>query len=272
MSEPATRQHSAPGINMTVSGLELRAGQDRKGKRLCQDLQLHLQAGQNWAVLGPNGSGKSTLLHTLAGLIAPAAGQIMLNEQPLQHYTAREKARLVGMVAQDSDDRFPVTVMDAVLAGRYAHHPHAWYRDNDSDHDLARAALAALDLQELCTRPLDQLSGGERRRVDIATLLTQDPPLCLLDEPTNHLDLKHQHDTLALLAARSQAGGRLNVFVLHEINLALRYCDQALLMFADGTTMAGAASELINCDTLGRLFELRFRLIDSPSGPLYLPE
>lgn len=257
---------------LVISNLALRAGQRRNSTLLCDNLNLKLKAGQNWAVLGPNGSGKSTLLRALAGLIPPDDGAILVNDQPLQHLGAREKARLIGMVAQDSDDRFPVSVLDAVLAGRYPHHTHTWYRDNDTDRQRALAALTAVDLVSMQGRHLDQLSGGERRRVDIAALLTQDPPLCLMDEPTNHLDLKHQHDALALLSARAKEAGCLNVFVLHDINAALRHCDQALLMFADGTQQAGPARELLTPGNLHRLYDLGFRAVPGPEGDLYLPE
>ncbi len=240
------------------------------GKTLCRDLCVTARAGENWAILGANGSGKTTLLHTLAGLRAADGGAVRLDRRDLRVVPRHERARRLGIVFQDMDEHFPATVLETVLTGR---HPHLarWQWEGVDDLHIAQAALAAVDLAGFASRALDTLSGGERRRVAIATLLAQDPPVCLLDEPNNHLDLRHQQQILALLGARAQRAGHLNIFTLHDVNLAVRFCTHALLLFDDGVGLHGAVAEVITPETLTRLYACPIREIRDSRGSLYVP-
>ncbi|MEJ2688162.1 MAG: ABC transporter ATP-binding protein, partial [Gammaproteobacteria bacterium] len=159
--------------------------------RVCSGLDLTVEAGQCWCVLGRNGVGKTTLLHALAGLGNPAAGAVYMDGIPLHEVPAAARARHLGLLLQDHSDPFPATVLDTVLIGR---HPHLglWRWEGPEDYRRARRALEAMGLAGFEQREIHTLSGGERRRVGLATLLTQDPAVYLLDEPTNHLDLHHQ--------------------------------------------------------------------------------
>ena len=157
------------------------------GKWICRDLDMRIDEGQRWAVLGPNGSGKTTLLHTLAGLRMTQGGEIMLQDRSLNNWHPRDRARLIGTLLQHYDDPFPSTVLETALIGR---HPYLerWQWEGHNDIQRARRALQMMDLQGFEARHIATLSGGERRRLAIATLLTQDPSLFLLDEPKT---LKH---------------------------------------------------------------------------------
>ncbi|HEC13235.1 MAG TPA: ABC transporter ATP-binding protein [Acidiferrobacteraceae bacterium] len=238
--------------------------------RVCEQLQLTMDSGQNWAILGPNGSGKTTLLMTLAGLLPAQKGCILLDNQPLSSLSGRDRARRLGILFQGSDDAFPSTVLNSVMMGR---HPHInpWRWENQDDLDLATASLATVGLTGFEQRQLDTLSGGERRRVAIACLLTQDPPVCLLDEPTNHLDMRHQLDTLAHFAVRSQQPGHLNIMVLHDVNLALCYCSHAMLLYGDGIVEHGPITEVINTTRLEKLYQCPIRRLQDNNGTAYLP-
>jgi iron complex transport system ATP-binding protein len=136
---------------------------------------------------------------------------------------------------------------------------------------LARAALAEVGLAGLETRSISSLSGGERRRLGLATLLTQDPMVMLLDEPTNHLDVAHQVGLLERLATRVQRNRKAWLMVTHDPNLAARFCNRALLLYGEGSIASGTTTDLLTEDHLGRLYKHPMLRIDGPSGPIFIP-
>jgi len=223
------------------------------GRTLVRGLDLTIEGGDTLAILGRNGSGKTTLLHTLAGLRPPSNGVIELCGKPYATHGPRAAARLRGLLAQAQTDAFPASVLETALIGR---HPHLgrWAWEGLADEHIARDALTAVGLEGLENREVHTLSGGERQRLGIATLLTQLPLLYLLDEPLAHLDLAHQIAMLELArryAAECQAGF---VIVLHDMNLALRYCRRALLLFGDGRWQEGPSAEVLTAKSLSELY------------------
>ncbi|MFQ5994823.1 MAG: ABC transporter ATP-binding protein [Acidiferrobacterales bacterium] len=241
------------------------------GRTLCAGLSVRLRAGENWAILGPNGSGKTTLVHTMAGLRVPDDGRVVLNGSDIGAHSSRARARLLGVLLQHYDAAFPATVAEIVLTGRHPYLSRWQWHDDADDIELANSALAAVGLADFGPRRLSTLSGGERRRVEIATLLTQDPPVCLLDEPTNHLDLHHQIDVLRLLAERRWRPGCLTVFVLHDVNIATRFCTHALLLFGNGQYRYGKLPSILDTETLEQLYGCPIRPIEDAEGTFYFP-
>jgi iron complex transport system ATP-binding protein len=217
-------------------------------------LELEAQGGELIAVLGRNGVGKTLTLHTLAGLRAPSGGCVQLNGRDIAEWGGRERARRLALLPQQTEDPFPSTVLETALIGRHPHLPF-WQWEDDADFQSARAALAAVGLEALAERAVDSLSGGERRRLDVATLLAQDAAVCLLDEPTNHLDPRHRNDMLALFRARADAGG-LVIAALHDATLAARAADKALLLFGDGRWRFGEAATILSEANLSELYEV----------------
>jgi iron complex transport system ATP-binding protein len=239
-------------------------------RTLCAGLDAELKAGENWVILGANGSGKTTLLHALAGLRAPDAGHIRLEGSEVGGLPPRTRARRIGVLFQEAESEFPATVLETVLTGRYPHLDR-WQWEGAQDYRAAEAALEAVGLTGLARRPLATLSGGERRRVEIAALLAQDAPICLLDEPTNHLDLRHQVQVLELLAGRARRPGHLNVFVLHDVNLAARFGTHAILLFDNGECRHGPLADMLNRSHLERLYHCRLREIRDNGNTWFLP-
>lgn len=238
------------------------------GKRVCRDLDLAVSRGECWALLGRNGAGKTTLLHTLAGVRQPAAGSIDFAGRPLASWTARELACLRGLLPQDDYDAFPATALETALIGR---HPHLsrWQWERPADFSIARAALAAVDIADAEGQDVRTLSGGERRRVALAALLAQQPELFLLDEPASHLDLSHQLALLERLTALAREQDKALVMVLHDINLAARYCDHALLL-QDGHAVAGPAAELLTAERLSELYGVTLRTLRDGGRNVFL--
>lgn len=233
---------------LSCSGL----GIDVAGRCLVEDLSFSVAAGEFVALLGENGAGKTLTLHTLAGLRAPAGGTVTVLGRELTDWPRRELAQRLGLLAQTSEDPFPSTVIEAAMIGR---HPHIdfWRWENEEDLRLTRTALTAVDLAERETREVQTLSGGERRRLAVAAVLTQDPLVYLLDEPTNHLDPHHQLDVLQLFRARAN-DGRAVIASLHDATLAAQFADRSLLLFGEGRWLFGASEEILTAANLSQLY------------------
>lgn len=253
-------------ILLAAQGLTLAIGH----RTLCRNLNVPFAAGENWAILGANGTGKTTLLHALAGLRRPEAGAVRLAGRDIAEYPHRARAQQIGVLFQDPESAFPATARETVLTGR---HPHVgrWRFEDTEDIAAADAALAAVGLADFSHRHLDTLSGGERRRVEIAAVLAQDAPILLLDEPTNHLDLRHQVEILELLAARARASRRLGIFVLHDVNLAARFCTHGLLLDGDGGCVHGPLADILTRETLERLYRCPLHELRDRDRRFYFP-
>ena len=220
--------------------------------QVCEDLTLSINAGENWAILGMNGCGKTTLLHTLAGLLPAQSGNINLNAVNLSNLSRRNIAQQLGLLLQHQEDHFPGTVLEAVLIGR---HPHikSWQWETGSDQQLVIDTLNLVGLEHFSERSILTLSGGERQRVALATLLVQQTKIRLLDEPVNHLDINHQHEVMKILTTNKD--NVANVFVLHDVNLAARYCDHALLIYGEGKVLQGTCADVLSGENLTELYQ-----------------
>lgn len=236
---------------------------------LFQGLSWRVGRGECWGILGLNGAGKTSLLHVLAGVRRPDAGEVRLGGRALSHYSPRELALRRGLLEQSCFDAFSSTVLETALIGRHPHlGPWAW--ETRADVDTAWSALEAVGLADFARRDVLTLSGGERRRLALATLLTQDPPLLLLDEPTASLDLHHQVAMLDLLA-QLRAAGKTSIMVLHDISLAARYCDHLVLL--DGAaTRLGTAEELLRPQWLEACFRHPIRALRDGERWAFVPE
>jgi len=239
-------------------------------RRLVEGLSFKISPGEFLAVLGENGVGKTLTMHTLAGLRAPGAGSILLKGRELATWPRRELAGVLGLLAQSSEDPFPSTVLETALIGR---HPHIefWRWESDRDLGIARGALADVDLTDREGRSVETLSGGERRRLAIATVLTQDPVLYLLDEPTNHLDPHHQLEVLKLFRARADQG-RTVIASLHDATLAARFADQVLLLYGDGTWTYGPSAAVLDAPHLTRLYHTAIHELDFRGRRVFVSE
>jgi len=253
-------------ILLSTHDLRLAAGD----KTLCRDFNWQMQGGQSWALMGLNGAGKTTLLHTLAGIHTPDQGEVRLHGRAITEWPRKEIAQHIGLLFQESDSLFPGKVIEHVLMGR---HPHlkAWQWETETDQQIARRALETVGMESFARRDMNTLSGGEAQRVAIATVLAQQPRLLLLDEPVNHLDWHHQHQILNILSGLVQAGSNSLLMAVHDVNLAARYCDHVILMFAGGETLSGPAGTLLTPEHLSRLYGYPVERIEHAGESLFIP-
>lgn len=257
------------------TGSRLRAdavtlGYDRRV--ISDDLTVAIPDGSFTVIVGANGCGKSTLLRGLARLLRPAAGAVVLDGQAIGRYSSKEVARRIGLLPQAQVAPDGITVGDLVARGRYPHQSllRQWSRD---DEDAVREALEATDVAGLAHRMVDELSGGQRKRVWLAMVLAQRTDILLLDEPTTYLDIAHQVEVLDLCEQLRTDRGHTLVAVLHDLNLACRYATHLVAM-KDGAVVAeGDPAEVVTAELVEHVYGLACRVLPDPEcgTPLVIP-
>ena len=238
------------------------------GRSLVAGLQFELRRGELLAVLGQNGAGKTLSLLTLAGLREAQSGQVRIGGSDLRTLARGDIARQLALLPQDVEDIFPATVMDTALIGRHPHIDRLRWESAD-DHAIAAGALQMMGLSALAQRDVLTLSGGERRRLAIAQVLTQRPDIYLLDEPSNHLDPQHQLDAMRIFRQAADDGAGV-IASLHDINLAVRFSDRCLLLFGDGRWQLGDCAEILTEQSLSELFATPMEAIQWRSHELFI--
>jgi iron complex transport system ATP-binding protein len=217
-------------------------------------VSLEVAAGEMLAIVGPNGAGKSTLLRLLCGSLDPWQGTVELLGVPLASLERRALARRLAFVGQENSVAFSFTVLEVVLMGR-APHLGSFHFENRGDLMLARDALERFDLLGLARRPIQELSGGERKRVFLARALAQEPRVALLDEPTAHLDLRHVADIFGRFGELRAGRGLAVVATLHDLNAAALYADRVLLLKNGRAIGWGAPDEVLTEEKLREVYE-----------------
>ena len=227
------------------------------------DVSLTLDAGKITAIIGPNGAGKSTLLRALNGQLRRASGVVLLDGEPIEKFSRRSIGRRVAVVAQEAELRFPITVLEFVLGGRFAWASNAgWGWETERDLKVAHDVLRETELDELRGRLMNELSGGERQRAVLARALATEATCLLLDEPTANLDLSHQSTLLALVRNRCDQHQVAALVVTHDINLAAQFADQILLMKNGKVLEAGPPKAVLTPELLHEVFAVKV-LVDA---------
>jgi len=239
---------------------------------IVENLDLVVPDRRFTALIGPNGSGKSTILRTLAGLMTPARGTILLDGNNIAALSTKDMARRVGVLLQGPVAPEGLTVNDLVRQGRY---PHCSFFARWSAEDQAACddALLLTGMTTLAERALDSLSGGQRQCAWIAMTLAQQGEVILLDEPTTYLDLEHQIELMNLCTTLVQKHGKTIVAVLHDINQAARYAEHIVMLKAGRITAAGRPEDVISAEAIANVFKVKTLVIRDPVAgtPLCIP-
>lgn len=235
---------------------------DLAERQVLADVSMEARQGELLGVIGPNGAGKTTLLRTVAGIIDPATGSVLLDGDPIETLDRRSISRRVAVVPQTTSLSFDFSVEEVVAMGRTPYHGRIGAHDPHG-REIAQTALERTGIAHLADRPITAVSGGERQRVLIARALAQDTPALLLDEPTANLDINHQLGSLDLIA-ELVAGGKTGIAAIHDLELAARYCDR-LLLLAEGAVLAiGSPADVLQSTRLRQAFDADVAIRDDP--------
>ncbi len=218
-----------------------------------QDISFQLRRGEFVGVIGPNGSGKTTLLKILYRLFSPQRGEVLYENVSLKKMSRKEIAKKIAVVAQETYPAFPFRAIEIVLMGRSPYLGHLMF-ESPNDLEIVKKAMEWTEILPIAERPIDELSGGERKRVFIARALAQEPEVVLLDEPTANLDIHHQAEFLDLILSLNRQKGLTILMASHDLNLASEYCDRLILLRHGKVDQIGSPEEVMTRENIERVY------------------
>jgi iron complex transport system ATP-binding protein len=218
-----------------------------------QDVSFRVEKGEFVGVIGPNGSGKTTLLKILYRLLSPQKGEIFFELVPMKKMDRTDIAKRIAVVAQETHLLFPFSVLETVLMGRSPHLGHLMF-ESEKDVEITKKAMDWTKMLPFSERSMDELSGGERKRVFIARALAQEPEVILLDEPTSNLDIHHQMDFLDLILTLNRERGLTIVMASHDMNIASEFCDRLILLQGGRIYKMGTPDEVITKENIEEVY------------------
>ena len=233
---------------------------------ILRNVSFFLEQGECVAVLGNNGAGKSTLISCISRLRRPSSGSVLIDGVPVSQMTRNELAQQVSYVAQ-KNELAHTTVFDAVLLGRK---PHMKWGPSDVDYDVAEHALRAVGMEDCRLRYMHQLSGGEQQKVMLARAIAQEPKLMLLDEPTSSLDPRNQYESMELIRHCAHDHHIAVLVVIHDLNLALRFCDRFLFL-KDGAVFASGGQEAVTSENIQAVYGMEATVEQFDGIPMVIP-
>lgn len=232
---------------------------------IIRGVTFDLREGEIIALLGPNGAGKSTLIRSLNGSVPIDAGEIIFDGNRLNEYSRREIARRIAVVAQENETKFPVTVLEYVLAGRFANGSAFGWESKD-DLAIAKKALADCHLSDFSDRLMNELSGGERQRVVLARALATDARILTLDEPTANLDLAHQALMFRLVRERCRNNNASAIVITHDLNLAAEFADEVMLLKNGEVFAFGPPCDVLTQSNVDEVYDVQVLLDQNPAS------
>ncbi len=242
-------------------------------KIIIDGIDIEIPKNKISVIIGANACGKSTLLKTLARLIKPTSGKVLLDNKKIGTIPPKQLAKQLGLLPQSPVVPEGITVSDLVSRGRF---PYQTFLKGmgKKDYEAVEEALEMMGILDLADRSVDELSGGQRQRVWIAMALAQDTDILLLDEPTTFLDITHQIEILDLLTDLNRKKGTTIVMVLHDINLSARYADYIFAVQKGKLIARGTPEEVITEDLVRRVFELDSLVVKDPvsGSPFIVPK
>ncbi|TYS14697.1 ABC transporter ATP-binding protein [Rossellomorea vietnamensis] len=239
---------------------------------IIDELDLEIPKGEITVFIGGNGCGKSTLLRSMARLLKPQTGSVLIDGDAIAKLSTKDVARKLAILPQSPTAPEGLTVLQLVKQGRYPH--QSWLKQwSQKDEEIVLKALKATKMEELQHRRVDELSGGQRQRAWIALTLAQDTDIILLDEPTTYLDMTHQIEILDLLFELNETEERTIIMVLHDLNLACRYAHNIVAIRDQKIFAQGKPEEVISCNLVKNVFDMDCQVTSDPlfGTPLCIP-
>ena len=234
--------------------------------KIISDLNLKIKSGEWVGIVGSNGSGKSTLLKSIAKIIPIQSGDLLLNGLSIKDLSTKSAAKLISYLPQKLNPNLPLTVKELIALGR-SPHKHFWEFDwNANDLAIIEEAIDLCDLKMYSNKALNSLSGGQCQRAYLALVIAQKPKIILLDEPTTFLDINFQIQRLDLIKNLNKKNKTTIISVIHDINLALRYCDR-LAIFKKGNLLTiDEPVKALSKEFIKEAFSVESLNFDTPVG------
>ena len=247
---------------LAVENLKVKFG----SREVIRDLSLSVERGRVHSVIGPNGSGKTTLLRAISRNLRPVGGRVYLNGTNIHKMKAKSIARQMAVLSQTHNGMSDVTVRELVAYGRFAHRDW-WQGKGDDDNQIVEWALERTNTAGFRDQKINTLSGGERQRAWIAMAIAQKPQILLLDEPTTFLDISHQMEVLELISGLNREESITILMVLHDINHAVRFSDEIVVMKEGDVCARGLPQEILNPELMRDVFNVEATILtDKETG------
>ncbi len=239
----------------------------KKNDLILEDVAFKAYSGQCLGILGNNGAGKSTILKCLSRILKADQGIVYLDGEKISHLPLRELAKKMAFVAQDFQNS-QLTVYDMLMLGR---RPYIKWGLTDEDKKIVEEVLEEMDLGQMAVRYVNELSGGEQQKVMLARALVQKPKVLLLDEPTSNLDLRNQYEMLDLVKRVCKEKNIILILVIHDLNLAIRYCDRFILL-KDRQIYAQGGPEVINEANIEAVYQIKAKICQIEGRKILFPQ
>lgn len=232
-------------------------------KRILSDISFEIKEGSFTGIIGPNGSGKTTMAKLISKLLKTKKRTVFINNEDINTIKVSELAKEMALVPQVSAINYDLTVYEVVLLGRTPHLKR-FQRESNRDHEIVMRALEETDTLQFKDRMIHQLSGGERQRVIIARALAQEPKILVLDEPVTYLDVHHQLQVMALIKELSISRNMTIVIILHDLNYAMKYCDQVVLLKEGQIYKHGQPKKVVTPEHIKAVYDIDVSIINHP--------
>lgn len=240
---------------LSVENLNISQGE----KIILRGINLAFESGKLYGILGPNGAGKSTLLKAITNLVKTNSGSIYLDDKDVSKFNVQELAQKVSLMSQSFNIKFPYSVEEIVAMGRYA---FSGGHLNKEDKLKIENALVEAELGDIREQNVDKLSGGEKQRVLFGKTLCQDTEVILIDEGFSNMDIYYQVNFIKLLKNKVKLEDKLIIFIMHDLSLAKKYCDEVILLKSGSLYSAGKSSHILNENTLAEVFNVEAKVSD----------
>ena len=236
-------------------------------KEVLHGVDFEIDSGEVVALLGPNGSGKSTLIRTVCNIDRPTSGRILIDGKDIASMDIEELAKIISYVPQSGQYAEYDTVLDTVLVGRS---PHMGWEPTERDLEVVQNAMEYMGILDLADQYINELSGGQRQRVFISRSIAQEPKMFVFDEPTSSLDLKYQFDSMKMMAELVHKDDSIMLVALHDLNLALRFCDR-IVMIKDGNVVCDGTPEgVLTSELIESVYGVKTKITDTDEGKFIL--
>lgn len=228
-------------------------------KQILKDINFQIEKGKIYGILGNNGSGKSTLLKALSRINPVKNGTIFIDKKDINLYSAKHLAQTIALVPQQTNLMFDFSALQIALMGRIPYQKPL-YADSQEDLEIVKQSMLRTNTWHLRDMNAKNLSGGEFQRLIIARALSQQTPILMLDEPISSLDIRHQFDIMSLLKQINKETNATILIIIHDLNLAMRYCDEVILLNKGELVAKGKSKQVLTQDNISKHFGIKVNI------------